>query len=141
MSNLTEAKQLTLAGARAMGLAAEAEAIKNGWSIAVAIVDAGGHPLYLARMERALLASYRGALKKASTAVMFGRTTKRMEDDVARGRLHFFAFEDVLPVEGGVPLVVDGQTVGGLGIGGTTSSANTVRCVEAALAAFSEHNG
>jgi len=134
MAMLNDAKQLTLEAAKAMGAAAEAEAVKNGWTIAVAIVDAGGHPLYLARMERALLASYRGALKKAGTALMWGRPTKRLEDDVAGGRPHVLAFENVLPVEGGLPILVDGTIIGGIGVGGTTSGPDATRCAEAGIA-------
>ena len=61
MAKLNDTKQLTLEGAKAMGEAAIAEATKNGWGVAVAVVDAGGNPLYLARMETAPVASYIGA--------------------------------------------------------------------------------
>jgi uncharacterized protein GlcG (DUF336 family) len=134
MAKLTVSKQLTLEAAKAMGAAAEAVAVRNGLTIAVAIVDAGGHPLYLARMEGGLLASYRGALKKAETAVMFGRPTKRMEEVVASGRPHVLAFENVLPMEGGLPIAVDGTIIGGIGVGGTTSGPDATRCAEAGLA-------
>jgi uncharacterized protein GlcG (DUF336 family) len=134
MAKLIAAKHLTLEAAKAMGAAAEAEAVSTGLTIAVAIVDAGGHPLYLARMEQSLLASYRGALKKAETTVMFGRPTKRMEEVVASGRPHVLAFENVLPMEGGLPIIVDGTIVGGIGVGGTTSGPDATRCAEAGLA-------
>lgn len=138
MAHLLAAKQLTLEGAKAIGNAAEGAATRNGWQIAVAVVDAGGHPLYLARMERSILASYRGAMMKAATAVQFGRPTKRLEEAVASGRLHYFAFEGALPVDGGIPIEIDGQIVGGIGIGGTTSAGQATECAEAGLAAFAE---
>jgi glc operon protein GlcG len=134
MAHLLALKQLTLAGAKVIGAAAEAEAVKNGWCISVAVVDAGGHPLYLARMDGALLASYRGALMKASTALQFGRPTKRLEEDVARGRIHVLAFDGALPVDGGIPIEIEGQTIGGIGVGGTKSGREATQCAEAGLA-------
>ena len=136
MAHFASTRHLTLEGAKAMGTAAEAEATKNGWTIAVAVVDAGGHPLYLARMDGAVLASYRGALQKATTSLQFRRPTKRMDDDVAGGRPHVLGFSEVLPVEGGMPIEIDGQTIGAIGIGGTTSGPSATQCANAGLAAL-----
>lgn len=127
---------LTLAGAKAIGAAAEAVALAEGWTIAVAVCDAGANLLYFARMESAILASQQGAINKATTAVQFGRTTKVMGEAVARGRLHYFAFPRTLPVEGGIPIEVDGTIVGGIGIGGTTADGAAERCAEAGLKAL-----
>jgi glc operon protein GlcG len=127
---------LTLEAAKAIGNAAEVEAAANGWNIAVAIVDTGANLLYFARSEEASLASLRGAVYKATTAVTFTRTTKEMGDAVAQGRLHYFAFPKTLPVEGGIPIVVDGTIIGGVGIGGTTTDGSADRCASAGLRAL-----
>jgi glc operon protein GlcG len=136
MLRRSAAMVLTLDGAKAIGAAAEAVALAEGWTIAVAVVDAGANLLYFARMEAAILASQQGAINKATTAVRFGRTTQVIAEAVARGRLHYFAFPNVLPVEGGIPIVVDGAIVGGIGIGGTTVEGAATKCAEAGLAAL-----
>lgn len=136
MAHFATTSQLTLEGAKAIGAAAEAMAVKNGWTICVAVVDAGGHPLYLARMDGALLASYRGALQKATTSLQFGRSTQRLDDDVAGGRPHVLGFSEVLPVVGGIPIEMNGQVIGGIGIGGTTTGPAATLCAEAGLAAL-----
>ncbi len=122
MANVTNTKALTLEGAKAIGAAAEAEATKNGWKVAIAVVDTGGHPLYLARMDGAPVASFKGAQAKAWTAATFGRPTKMLDDGVAAGRTQMLAFPDMLPIEGGVPVVVDGQIIGAVGVGGATAA-------------------
>lgn len=127
---------LTLDAAKAIADAAAAEGAKSGWHIAVAIVDAGANLLYFARHEEASLASVRGALYKATTAMTFARTTKEMAAAVARGRLHYFAFPRTLPVEGGIPIVVDGAIIGAIGIGGTSSEGSADRCAQAGLGAL-----
>jgi uncharacterized protein GlcG (DUF336 family) len=124
---------LTLEAAKAIGDAAAAEAAANGWVIAVAIVDDGANLLYFARHEEASLGSVRGAWYKASTALTFRRTTKEMAEAVAKGRLHYFAFPRTLPVEGGIPIVVDGAIIGAVGVGGTTTEGSADRCALAGL--------
>ena len=133
MDPFTTVKQLTLAGAKQAGAAAEAEALRNGWQISVVIVDHSGTPIYAARMTDAILASYDGALKKAVTALKFARPTKAIEDNVMKGKLHYLAFDYALPVEGGLPIVVDDRVIGGIGIGGGPSGKEAVRCAIAGL--------
>jgi len=128
---------LTLEAAKTIGNGAEAEAAAQGWQIAVAIVDAGANLLYFARSEEAPLASVRGAIYKAETALTFNRTTKEMGEAVARGRLHYFAFPHALPVEGGIPIVADGTIVGAIGIGGTVSDGAAELLLAAGLRALS----
>ena len=132
MAKLIDTKQLTLEGAKAMGEAAIAEAEKNGWGVAVAVVDAGGNPLYLARMEGAPVASYRGASSKAWTAATFARPTKMLDDGIASGRTQVLAFADALPIQGGLPVKVGDATIGGIGVGGATA-AEDEQCAQAGI--------
>ena len=131
-------KQISLDGAKVLAAAAEAEAIKNGWKIGIAIADAGGNPIYVTRMDGSLIASYQGALMKAGTAVRFGRDTSKLEESVSQGRLHYFAFSETLPVTGGMPIVIDGVTIGGIGIGGTNQASQSSQCATAAILAFNQ---
>jgi len=135
MAKLNDTKQLTLDGAKAMGEVAIAEATKNGWGVAVTVVDAGGNPLYLARMETAPVASYIGATSKAWTAATFGRSTKMLDDAIASGRTQLLAFAQALPVQGGLPITVGGVTIGGIGVGGATSEEDE-QCSQAGIDAL-----
>lgn len=135
MAKLANTKSLTLEGAKAMGAAAEAEALKNGWKVAIAIADAGGNPLYLARMDGAPVASFKGATSKAWTAATFGRPTKMLDDAVAGGRSQMLAFPDMLPIEGGLPIMAEGQVIGGIGVGGATA-AQDAQCAQAGIDAL-----
>jgi glc operon protein GlcG len=132
----TVTPRLTLAGAKRAGQVAEDFAAANGWLIAVAIVDHSGAPIYLARMEDAILAVQEGALNKAITAFKFARPTKALEEHVANGRLHYLTFDNMLCVEGGLPIVAEGRVVGGIGIGGGPSGREAVKCAQAALDAL-----
>ena len=113
---------LTLSDARRVAAAAEAEAQSNGWKVTIAIVDDGGHLLYLQRSHDTQYGSVETAICKAHAAVAFQRPTKASEDAVMSGRLIHLALPGVIPAEGGVPLEIDGTTVGGLGISGVRSS-------------------
>jgi glc operon protein GlcG len=128
--------QLTLAGARKAGLAVEALAERNGWLIATVIVDISGLPLYAARMTGAILASYPGAYMKSLSALKFARPTSMLEASVASGKQHYFAFEDTLPVAGGVPIVLHGDVIGAIGVGGGPGGREATLCAEAGLAAL-----
>ncbi|MDD5058672.1 MAG: heme-binding protein [Sideroxydans sp.] len=112
---------LTLEDAKRISAAAEAEAIKNGWRVVVAVVDDGGHLLYLQRSHETQFGSVETAIAKAHSAVAFQRPTKASEDAVLSGRLIHLALPGVIPAEGGVPLVRDDVVIGGLGISGVRS--------------------
>jgi len=112
---------LTLADAKRIASAAEAEALRNEWHVVIAVVDDGGHLLYLQRSHDTQFGSVETAIKKAHAAVAFQRPTKASEDAVLSGRLIHLALPGVIPAEGGVPLLRDGQIVGGLGISGVRS--------------------
>ena len=112
---------LTLAQAKRIAAAAEAEAHRNEWRVTIAIVDDGGHLLYLQRGHDTQFGSAETAIQKAHAAVAFQRPTKASEDAVLSGRLIHLALPGVIPAEGGIPLEIDGTIVGGLGISGVRS--------------------
>ena len=112
---------LTLDDAKRIALAAEGEARRNEWRVAIAIVDDGGHLLYLQRSHDTQFGSVETAIKKAHAAVAFQRPTKTSEDAVLSGRLIHLALPGVIPAEGGVPLLRNEQVIGGLGISGVRS--------------------
>jgi glc operon protein GlcG len=111
---------ITLEQARRAGAAAEAEARRQNWNVVIAIVDAGGHLVWLERRDQTQLGSLEVARRKAWTAVMFRRSTKQFEETLAGGGggLRVLAVDGVLPIEGGLPLVVDGRIVGAIGVSG-----------------------
>ena len=118
---VTEKTVLTLEDAKRVAAAAEAEAQRNGWRVVIAVVDDGGHLLYLQRGHDTQFGSVETAIAKAHAAVAFQRPTKASEDAVLGGRLIHLALPGVIPAEGGVPLEIDGAIVGGLGISGVRS--------------------
>ena len=113
---------LTLEAAKRIAAAAQAEAKSNDWRVVIAVVDDGGHLLYLERSHDTQFGSVETAIQKAHAAVAFQRPTKVSEDAVLSGRLIHLALPGVIPAEGGVPLQIDGVVVGGLGISGVRSS-------------------
>lgn len=113
---------LTLEDAKRVAAAAQAEAQRNDWRVVIAVVDDGGHLLYLQRSHDTQFGSVETAIQKAHAAVAFQRPTKVSEDAVAGGRLIHLALPGVIPAEGGVPLMLDGIIVGGVGISGVRSS-------------------
>jgi glc operon protein GlcG len=112
---------LSLEDAKRVAAAARAEAEKNGWAIVIAVVDDGGHLMYLERMDGTQKASSRIAEEKGRTAILFKRPTKAIEDNVQEGRTVMMGLPGAVPLEGGVPLMKDGQFVGGIGVSGVQS--------------------
>ena len=112
---------LTLEDAKRVAAAAEAEARANEWKVVIAVVDDGGHLLYLQRSHDTQFGSVETAIAKAHAAVAFQRPTKASEDAVLSGRLIHLALPGVIPAEGGVPLMHDEIIVGGLGVSGVRS--------------------
>lgn len=119
--SMTTKPILTLEDAKRIATAAEAEAQKNGWKVVVAVVDDGGHLLYLQRSHETQWGSVETAIMKANAAVAFQRPTKSSEDAVLSGRLIHLALPGVIPAEGGVPLMREDIVIGGLGISGVRS--------------------
>ncbi len=108
---------LTLADAKLIAAAAEAEAIAHGWAVTIAICDAGGHALWLQRMDGAPLMSAAVAPEKARTCVLSGKPSKAFEDMVNNGRFAALAMP-VVPLEGGEPIFVDGEVIAAVGVSG-----------------------
>lgn len=114
---------LTAADARSIAAAAEAEALSNRWAVSIAVVDDGGHLLWLQRLDGAPPISAEIAPSKARTAALGRRESKVYEDMINQGRVSFLsapALHGML--EGGVPIVVDGECVGAVGVSGVKSS-------------------
>jgi glc operon protein GlcG len=122
MESFKTTKSLTLDGARKMMAAAEAEAVKNNWNVAIAIVDAAGHLLMFAKRDDTQFGSIDVAIGKARTAAAFKRPTKAMEEMISGGRSVFLALDNLTPIQGGLPITLDGQVVGGVGVSGVMSS-------------------
>ena len=120
-AQLRATKSLTLDGAKNIAEAAEAEARKNNWSMVVAIVDASGGLVLFHKADGTRPSNVEFALAKARTAARFQRATKALDSAVTAGRIQYLA-ADALPIEGGVPIVVDGQVIGAVGVSGGTSA-------------------
>lgn len=114
---------LELADIKTVAAAAEALALKNGWAVTISIVDDGGHLLWLQRLDGAAAVSAHIAAAKARTAALGRRESKSYEDMINGGRVSFLsapAIEGLL--EGGVPIVKDGQVIGAVGVSGVKSN-------------------
>ena len=99
------------------------EAVKNNWPMAIVILDSTGHPVMLHRLDNTQYGSMRVAEDKAQTALDFRRPSKVFEDLVAQGgiNMRILALRGAAPLEGGVPILVDGKIVGAIGVSGGTS--------------------
>jgi glc operon protein GlcG len=113
---------LTLEDAKRVAAAADAEARSNNWAVTIAIVDDGGHLLYLQRSHDTQFGSVETAIMKANAAVAFKRPTKSSEEAVLSGRLIHLALPGVIPAEGGVPVLRDNVVIGGIGVSGVRSA-------------------
>jgi glc operon protein GlcG len=114
---------LEAADIKAIAAAAEAEALKNHWAVTIAIVDDGGHLLWLQRLDGAAPISAHIAPAKANTAAMGRRESKVYEDMINGGRVSFLSAPDLKGLlEGGVPIVKDGQCLGAVGVSGVKST-------------------
>ena len=131
-----EKKVLSLAGAKAVAAAAEAEAKRNNAGGAIAVVDDGGSLLFLERLDNTFSASANIAIAKARSAANFRKPTSVFEDAIKNGRLSLVANPELLPLQGGVPIVVDGQIVGAVGVAGAASAQQDEELAKLAAGAF-----
>lgn len=123
---------ISLENARKAAAPALAEAVKNNWNVAVAIVDPAGNLVYYEKMDNTQLGSANVSIDKARTAVLFKRPTKAFQDALAAGgdSVRILRLQGVVPVEGGIPLLMDGKIVGAIGVSGATS-AQDAQCAKA----------
>jgi glc operon protein GlcG len=120
--------------AKKAAAAALAEARRNNWTMAVAVVDTGGHLVYFERMDDTQAGSTTVAQDKARSAALFKRPTKAFQDTLAAGGdgLRVLGIRGAVPVEGGLPLIVDGAIAGAVGVSGGTSQQDG-QCAKAAV--------
>ena len=115
------ARRLTLEDGRRIAAAVQENARTNGLRVVVAVLDEGGHAILLERMDGTQTASVEIALAKARSAAAFRRPTREMAEWVASGNVGLMALPGLVPVEGGLPLLVDGAVVGAVGVSGATA--------------------
>lgn len=115
--------RLNLADARQVVRAAEEEALRHGWPMVIAVVDSGAHLVLQQRLDGAQLGSHDVARQKAETAVLFRRPTRVFEEAVTQGGLHLrlLGMTNLMPLDGGIPLIRDGAVVGAIGVSGMRS--------------------
>jgi glc operon protein GlcG len=123
---------ISLENAKKVAAPALAEAAKNNWTMAVAVVDPGGNLVYYEKMDNTQIGSANIAIDKARSAALFKRPTKALQDALAAGGdgLRILKIQGAVPVEGGIPLVLDGKIVGAIGVSGGASSQDA-QCAKA----------
>lgn len=119
--DLATKKALTLGIAKQVAAAAEKHARDNKWNVCIAIVDDGGHLVYFQRIDGTQHGSVLVSQRKAQTAIAFKRPSKTFEEGVAGGRNALLGLPGAVPLEGGVPLVVDSEMIGAIGVSGVTA--------------------
>lgn len=137
-AQLKEKKVLTLAAAQKMVEAAQAEAQRNHLAGVIAVVDDGGWPILVLRMDNAaFVASVELAPGKARTAALFKKPSQALEDSINHGRIAAVTARDFVEMQGGLPIVVDGQVIGGIGASFDTPE-HDVQIAHAGLAALTD---
>jgi uncharacterized protein GlcG (DUF336 family)/mannose-6-phosphate isomerase-like protein (cupin superfamily) len=119
-AQLLDKKILTLEAAERVAAAAEAEAKKRNATVVIAVVDDGGYPLVLKRLNNTQVASVDVGIGKARTAAIFRRPSKDFEDQIRNGRVASLVLPGAIPLQGGLPLIFDGKVVGAIGVSGNT---------------------
>jgi len=119
-AELPTKKVLTLGLAKKLVAAAEAEAKKRGATVVIAVVDDGGQLILLERLDDTQVASVEVAIGKARTAAIFRRPSKVFEDQVKNGRVAALALPGATPLQGGIPITVEGKVIGAIGASGNS---------------------
>jgi len=119
-ADLATKKALTLEVAKEIAAAAEAEARKNNWNVAITILDDGGHLLYFQKMDGVQIGSIEVSQRKAASTVNFKRATKVFSDGV-KNRVQLVSLPGAFAFEGGLPITHDGEVIGGIGVSGVTA--------------------
>lgn len=136
--HVTTRPTLTLEGAKQAGLAAEAFARQNGATPSIAVVDDAGTLLYFVRIDGNFAAAANVSIGKARTSATFKKPTKEFEDIINKGRFTMTALPDFTPLQGGVPIMHDGQVIGAVGVSGAKSAAQDEEVAQAGAAVFAE---
>ena len=124
---LPSRKVLTLEAARLAMAACEAEAQRGGWKVVIAVVDEGGHTVMLHRLDGAQWSSVETAVAKAQAAVAWKRPTRLLEESVNNGRYAFLSIAQGMAIlQGGVPLEIEGQVIGAIGVSGVKAADDEV---------------
>jgi glc operon protein GlcG len=121
-AQLADHKILTTEAVKNIITAAEAEAVSNGWNVVIAVVDDGGHLLGLLRLNNAQTASIDIAVGKARAAAGFRRPTLVLQDMIPNRPAFLSVSSDLVLLEGGMPIIVDGRTLGAVGVSGVASN-------------------
>ena len=121
--SLPSKKTLSLEAARVVLAAAEAQAVRNNWRVAIAVVDEGGHTIALVRLDGTQWSSIQTAVEKARAAVAWKRPTRLLEESVNQGRAAFVSISQGMALlQGGVPIDVEGTIIGAVGVSGVKAS-------------------
>lgn len=126
-------KVITLEAAKKMVAAGEAEARKNGWNVAITVVDAGGALIMFQKLDDTQPGSIAVSQGKARASALFKRPSKALEELIAGGKTAFLSIEGIVPIQGGLPVIADGKVIGAIGVSGVTS-AQDEQVAQAALA-------
>ena len=142
-ADLPTKKILTLDAAKQVAAAAEAEAKRRGSTVVIVVVDDGGHVLLLERLDDTQVASVEVGIGKARTAAIFRRPSKDFEDQVRNGRVAALALPGATPLQGGIPIVLDGKVLGAIGVSGKTpqEDEDIAKAGAAAITTFSLSRG
>ena len=135
-AEVADKKALTLDGAKKVAAAAAAEAARNNEGAAIAVVDDGGNLMYLERLDGTFAAGPRISIGKARTAALFKKPTAAFEDIIKNGRTAMVALEDFMPLQGGVPIELDGKVVGAIGVSGAANQQRDEAVAKAGAAAL-----
>jgi glc operon protein GlcG len=127
-------KVLSLAAARTITAAAEAAARAKGVGVVIVVVDDGGHVILLTRMDEAQVASVNVGIGKARTAAIYRRPSRVFEEQIKNGRVAALALADATPLQGGVPILVDGKVVGAIGVSGDSPQIDEDLAIAGAVA-------
>lgn len=119
-----EKKVLSLAAARKIIAASEAEARTRGLGVVIVVVDDAGNIIQLSRMDEAQVASVNVGIGKARTAAIYRRPSRVFEEQIKNGRVAALALADATPLQGGVPVVMEGKVVGAVGVSGDSPQAD-----------------
>ena len=139
-AQLAQKKILTLAAAEKVALAAELEAKKRNATVVIVVVDDGGYPLIVKRLDDTQVASVEVGIGKARTAAIFRRPSRDFEEQIKNGRVASLVLPGATPLQGGLPLIHEGRTIGAIGVSGNTPQEDE-DIAKAGVAAFTAQAG